>query len=130
MKEVRVNKNDLLKIVKENREKHIKEYKEAVEGYKEAALDQIEKGMARLRAQVEGLKKGQMIALAHITFDLQVPCNYQDDYDQIIQMLEMSVDESIVLSKQEHLQYVMDKWQWKGSFENTTMFYNNKLWKE
>lgn len=64
MREIKAKREDLLAKVRENRGKHVEAYKEAMDGYKDAALKEIDKGMASLRKQVEDLKAGEVIALA------------------------------------------------------------------
>lgn len=90
MREVKVKREDLLKKVKENRVIHIKEYREAVEGYKSAAIAELAKGIMQLKKQVDDLETGEMIRLATVSFNLAVPQDHTKDYDQVIAMLEMS----------------------------------------
>lgn len=123
MREVKVNRLDLLIKVKENREKHVADYQESVLGYKQAALKAIEDGMRKLKRQVEELQAGEKIRLAAVSFDLAVPENHSKDYDQVISMLEMSVDDHMLIRSDEFAMYVMDDWSWRQSFEGTKAMY-------
>ena len=110
--------------VKENRAKHITEYKEAVAGYKRTALESIERVMDIMRRRIESLKEGEMIRLDNVAFNLVVPESHEKDYDQAICMLEMSVDTELVLRYDEFAKFVMDDWDWKEQFTATSNFYN------
>ncbi len=123
MRDVKVKLSDLLAKVKANRETHIADYHEAVAGYKSAAIAEIEKGMGALKRQVEGLQSGEMICLAAVRFDLVVPENHSKDYDQVIAMLDMSVDEELTIRSDEFACYVMDDWEWKRDWEVSNMAY-------
>jgi hypothetical protein len=126
MREIKTERLKLLAKVRENREKHIAAYKEAMDGYKDEALKAVDKGMATLRKQVEDLKSGECMALAHVYFHLPVPENHSKDYDQVIAMLDMSVDEHITVKSDEFAMYVMDDWSWKQAFETTAAGYLKK----
>jgi len=126
MREVKVKKQDLLGKVKVNREKHISEYEEAVVGYKAAAIQEIERGMNKLKRQVSELREGEVVRLAAVSFNLQVPENHARDYDQVIEMLTMSVDEELSIRSDEFACYVMDNWEWKDDFVNVSNVYKGR----
>lgn len=123
MYQVKVRKSKLLEKIKVNREKHIKEYKEACAGYKEAALAKVTEVFEELREKIADLKEGRVIELAMIQFSLDVPRSFEDHYDRAIGMLEMSVEDELQITADEYSQYVMDKWQWKQEFTTTTSNY-------
>ncbi len=100
---VKVNKNDLLKVLRENRETHRSLFLEALEGYREKVIE-------LLTVNLENVKAGKQI----VTFiNLPVPKDQTSEYDQIIRMLEMSVDEDFELDEHEFKCYVLDEWEWK-----------------
>ncbi len=100
---VKVNKDDLLKVLKENRETHRSLFLEALEGYREKVIE-------LLTINLENTKAGKKI----VTFlQLPVPTDQTSEYDQIIRMLEMSVDENFELDEHEFKCYVLDEWSWK-----------------
>jgi len=127
MREVKVRRSDLLEKIKANREKHIADYKEAVAGYKQAALAAIDDGVAKLRKQVDELDQDEVMALTPVYFELAVPQSHAKDYDQVIAMLEMSVDEQLTIRSDEFAMYVMDDWQWKAAFERTKLSYSGNV---
>jgi hypothetical protein len=126
MREVKVRRDELLEKIKINREKHIKEYKEACEGYRQQALAKIEEVTQKLRQKFETLKEGEYIQLAAITFGLDVPESHEKDYDQVIMMLEMSIDNEINLKSDEFACYVMDDWDWQTTWKMSNSKYLSK----
>lgn len=126
MRRVKVRKLDLINKVRTNRETHVTEYKEACAGYREQALEKLEEAADRLKRQLSALKEGEAIGLAAIHFSLPLPENHAADYDQVLAMLEMSVDEEIELDDDSFAKYVMDNWDWRDKWEATKMSYNNR----
>lgn len=126
MRRVKVRREELLVRVRENRLAHIKEYKEGVAGYKEAAKEAIAKAMRRLASQVDELEEGEILQLTAVTFNLAVPQNHEKDYDQVIAMLEMSVDDELEIMSDEFACYVMDDWSWKEEFLNVSEMYKRR----
>lgn len=45
-----------------------------------------------------------------------LPTSHLDEYDEVIAMMEMSVDETISLDSSAFQQYVLDNWTWKKNF--------------
>lgn len=112
MQTVKVKKVELLTKIKENRVAHEKEYTEAIAGFKDAQMlkltDMINRVIAneRLSSQSTGLRE---------------PVSNIKEYDRIIAMLEMSVDEEIELTMQDFNNYVLDEWTWaiQGKLTNS-----------
>lgn len=123
MREVKVNKADLLKVIRENRTKHIEEFKEACDGYKEMALAKITDVMEELKGKIGRLKEGQAIALMAVNFGLQVPESHEAEYDTVIRMLEMSIDDTLLVRTDEFECYVMDRWDWKDRWSASNVGY-------
>lgn len=126
MKKVTVRVAELIEKIAANRSKHIAEYKEACADYKQDALEEVEKAVSRLRDAIEGLQDGEMMRLAGVSFSLPYPENHEEDYDQAITMLQMSVDDQIEIEAEEFAQYAMDRWDWRGRFDAIRMSYSNK----
>lgn len=51
--------------------------------------------------------------------NLAEPVDHTSDYERVIMMLEMSVDDTVVLNAGEFDQYVRDVWSW--SYQTTSM---------
>lgn len=127
MRKVKVKRDDLLVKIKANRVTHIAEYKTACDGYREMALERIEEISQELKDRISSLKKGQVIALVQVQFGLAVPVSHEKDYDQVVAMLEMSVDSELEISSDEFACYVMDDWEWKEQFRNSNTAYLAKM---
>jgi hypothetical protein len=132
MREVKVNKNDLLEKVKANLEKHLREYGEAVEGYKteaKALLTQRKKEVVKaLDSKINELDS-EAVRLdlpVNLSFHLPVPESHEKDYRQVILMTEMSVDDTLTLKSDEFACFVMDDWDWKENFSVTNARYMKK----
>lgn len=124
MRQVKVKTDELLRQVRVNLVAHQSKYEEAVKGYKDQAIATINDCMKELRKRVEKLKGGEKVNLTMIHFDLQVPENHERDYNRVIRMLEMSVDEEVTLEAREFDQFVNDQWEWKREWENVTSSYS------
>lgn len=117
MQKVKVNKQELLTVIRENRTKHIAEYDSASKIFIQDAIE-------KLQAMLDTAKTKNKIIQS---LGLTEPQSYVSSYDTAIKMLEMSTDDIIELSQQEFVQYVEDQWGWKQSFSTVTSTYNNKM---
>jgi len=110
MRIVRLKRIELLKKVKVNRANHRAVFEKALEGYRKAVIKELEK-------MLEEAKKGLRIRRAVMLVE---PIDQRREYDRIIKMLEMSMDDIVELDEKEFSQYVMDDWSWKAHFLETT----------
>jgi sugar diacid utilization regulator len=115
-REVKVRRDELLSVLRENRERHVREFAAACIGYREVALRKLEDSFQEARAVVERLKEGQTVSVVGFRISLSVPVNYEKAYDQIIRMMEMSVDAEIELTASQFACFVMDDWEWKDEW--------------
>jgi hypothetical protein len=95
---MKVDKAQLIAKIKDNKAKHIEEYKQAVEDYKAEAEKQ-------LKAQSEALAKGSL----EIRIQLVTPVNQEAEYDKLVTMFEWDVDNQVELSQGEFNEYVLDE---------------------
>lgn len=116
MKTVKVNRKQLLEKVKANRATHRTTFEEALEGYREQAISELEASLLEAKAG-KRIRRG---------LQLVEPMDMTREYDRVITMLEMSVEEELEVTQQEVMQYVMDDWSWKQQFEAVSATYNNK----
>ena len=98
-RKINVNKDNLIKQIKENKEKHIEEFKKAVDAYKEEAEKQLMKELARLNT----------VGALDIKLDLITPVNNAENYDKILQMFEWEENEVVELQQDEFREYVQDE---------------------
>ena len=110
---VKVDKGELLFILKENRVAHKATVTEAFISYRKLAIEELDKMIAEAKA-------GKKIRRA---LELIEPMDMTDAYDTAIMMLEMSVDTTVELDTHEFQQYVQDKWQWSNQFSVSNMMY-------
>jgi hypothetical protein len=94
---VNVEKEDLINKIKENKEKHVKEFNEACVAYKKEALEQL----AKLKAKIENDELG-------INLMLVTPVNRSSEYDKIIEMFNWDVKSVVELTQSEFNDYVHD----------------------
>ena len=125
-REVKVKRDELLIVLKKNREQHLKDYTEACAGYRERALARISEIFEEAKGTINSLKEGQTVAFMGFGFNLPVPQSHEKAYDQIIRMMEMSVDEEITLTCSQFGCFVMDDWDWKEQWSASNSVYMNK----
>ena len=106
MENVTVRKVDLLEALKANRRDHQAIFDEALEGYRDAVLQQ-------LTQHLDEVQKGKV---KQVLINLPMPENHTKDYDRAIRMVEMSVHDEIEVDEHSFRQYVMDDWAWKRQF--------------
>lgn len=112
---VSIKKTELLEAVRKNRETHIADYKEAREGFEKGFLKEAEKLVVRIK---EGNFDRNVI-------NLSAPINHDKDYNLVIRMLEMSTANEISITQNQFSQFVLDEWNWKEQFSNSTMNYKS-----
>jgi hypothetical protein len=100
------NKDIILERLKSNREEHLMIVREAQKGFRE-------KLQAILENKLEDLKAGHEVNL-HI--GLHIPSNHVDDFDRIIEMLEMCIDDDIKLNQDDFQCYIRNRWHWNTEF--------------
>ena len=112
MKQITVKKEILMAKLQENLKKHVEDYKEAMNGYKEQALKV-------LNEQLECIKNGELLDIGKLNF--QTPRSYEKEYKKAIGMLEMSEETIITITAEEYDSYILDEWSWKDEwiFRNT-----------
>jgi len=104
--EVSVDKKELLEKLEENRTKHRAIFEEAIVGYRECAIELLDKRLA-------AIKSGKKI---NMIFKVIEPQDHTTDYDVAIAMIKMSVDDTIELDQTQFQCYVLDDWRWKRDF--------------
>jgi len=87
MNSVKMNRLELLAIVKQNATKHVADYDEAVEDYKVAVL----------KVAQENLKKAKTSDLTKFKFRAMptAPQNFAENYSRAIRMLELSIEDTL-----------------------------------
>ena len=114
MREVTVDKAQLIGKVQNNRDDHRKIFEEAVEGYKK-------EGVRLLEEHIERIKKGK---LERVYVSLPEPEDHTSDYDRVLKMLEMHTGHEVTIDEDSFASYVMDDWSWKRQFLQTNSAYS------
>lgn len=140
-REVEINKDQLVKQLITNREKHVKEYNEAMEGYKlefKARLENaynkaktfLDENYKKLLGEVEKytdddiVKQSDSITLVNsIQVKMPVPKSYEKEYILAIELFQWEVKESVRLTSAEFNCFVRDEWDWKENFTEVMSFY-------
>lgn len=123
---VKIPKDDLLKAIQENKVKHMKEYDEAVEGFREDAVKAIDKAAKNLASSRADIIAGKTFDIWDAVERVKKPFNHVSEYDRAIKMLEMTKEKVIEISTEKFGQLVMDEWHWKEQFTRMSGSYSNK----
>ncbi len=109
----KIKTQELLDILKSNRESHRAIFLKAQEGYRKKAISIFEQRLEDMR---DGKKINTYIRLTE-------PVDQTEDYDRAIQMVEMHDGEHIELDQKAFSNFVMDKWDWTQRFTESTSEY-------
>ncbi len=118
MKEVTVDKENVLSRLRENRTQHEQDYRDALQGWKETVLEHLE----RLRAQLEEQPEKVVPLIPHPR-----PESHLEEYDRMIEMLELHLPTSITITQDEFRAYYQDDWDWKSRFDTANVNYLGKV---
>lgn len=116
---VNVSRKDLLAKLLENREIHRKDYAEAVIGYKIKLLQDLKDKLA----EVGNSTPESIVKISSVSFNR--PANYEGEYDEIIDMMEVSVDEVINLDASSFKSYFKNEWSWSNGFNAAATLYKS-----
>ncbi|NJL70971.1 MAG: hypothetical protein HC888_04800 [Candidatus Competibacteraceae bacterium] len=98
---ITVDKDAVLKSLKENKEKHKKTYETALEGWRIEVRERLTKE----------LQKAELNKDPNLNFsNLAKPTHQLDEYEVAIEMLEMDIQPTIELSSSEFRRFVKDQW--------------------
>lgn len=113
MEDVTIKRQALLEALKDNRDNHRAVFEAGVEEYQNRVIRELQQRIKSLRAG----------AKTNVHISLPEPEDHTLDYDRIIRMLEMTVDDEITISEYDFAQYVMDDWDWARGFARNTAAY-------
>lgn len=116
LRSIRVDKSVLLKELRRNRDTHYSAYVETVTNWLQVSKKTLEQMLAKIDSEdFEPL---------HIP---SKPMSHLGDYDRVIKMLELSKDSEFILTERDFQRYVMDVWDWSGSFKLESTMYKDAL---
>jgi len=113
VKEVRVRTDALRERLAANRKAHLEQFSIAVDGWAKEVTQ-------LMQADIESLQAGKRRKLTVLD---AMPDDHTADYDRVLEMLAMSVDEFQTLDLVTFRQYVLDDWTWKGHWSVSTAKY-------
>lgn len=118
MNSIKMDRIKLLRIVQDNKVKHVKEFLESVDDYKKLVLQiaQLNIKFAET-SDLNEFKKMKEFPAA--------PKSYEDSYSRAIRMLELSVDDIIEVEEEIFNQLVLDEWTWKRNFTISNAMYKS-----
>lgn len=144
-RDVHVSREKLLATLKSNREKHIKDYEEAMAGYKEQAMASLEKAVEAARSGIEknyleakrkieafdpndaGTNIDYMVLVKEACLRLPLPVCYSKAYDSAIATTEWDEREVLELTHAQFECFVRDIWDWSEEFVGVTSIYKKSL---
>lgn len=110
---IQLDKEELLQILHENRDKHRDAFEHALAGYKKALL-------ADLNAMVYQLDQGK---IPDVRIRYARPADHTRDYDRVIQMVQMHQGDYFSLEESDFAQFVRDDWAWKRQWVSSNSGY-------
>ena len=111
MKEVVVRKSELVEALKKNKNIHIKKYNKATIDFKNLVIKGLEKNLK--------LAKEKGVLKTNLDLPVSPPLNYAESYDEAIGMLELSIEDTVLLDRDNYRRYYTDKWEWSRAFNAT-----------
>jgi len=117
MQTVNIKKDQLLEAIRKNKEKHIKDFKEATVLYKSKVTEKLNGLLLEIEQKED----------VDVSIHLPKPVSHENDYSTVISMLEFSTDEIIEMSQPEFRMYVLDEWCWKQDFTHTNSLYTARF---
>jgi hypothetical protein len=119
-------RDDLIKILKENRAKHVADFREACVGYRLELATKIKDSIDRHRDALKVTQEAQDTDLpsspTYVSWP-PMPKSHERSYDLQIRKLELEQRDTVELEDTEFAKFVMDDWEWKNEFQTTTANY-------
>lgn len=116
---VNVSRQELLTKLKENLIIHKAEYAEALIECHRKLIEDLEETSKKVGKLTKPDK------LKNFSFTFRFPQNHQKDYEEVIEMLEMSIDDNINLDAESFKAYIKNEWSWSGQFNSTKALYSS-----
>jgi hypothetical protein len=118
VEKIRIRKETVLEVLKENKAKHCLEYEEAILGW-------ISKAKTKLTDLLTELNSDKARSLK-IEVYLPRPVSYEKEYEKAIKMIEFEIREEIEISTQDFDKYFLDEWSWKENFLSNSGLYKGR----
>lgn len=140
---VEVKRIELVQRLEENLVKHVRDYEEAMAGYKSVLMTKIEESFASARenlelayhgwkAKVDNMTEAKISAqrdyftlLDSISVEMKVPRSFAKEYEAAIDMMKWDVRDTLELTHAEFTCFVRDQWDWKSGFDAISTMYKS-----
>lgn len=109
----KVKKQQLLTTLLTNRDQHRAIFEEAMIGYREAAIAELEKAILDAKDGKEIFRATRLIQ----------PVDQTNAYNRAIKMIEMNTQEIIDLEEREFYELVLNRWSWGKQFSASNNAY-------
>ena len=112
---VTVNKEELILTIRDNRARHLEQYEDAMNGWRQTVAEVFEQS-------VNLAKSGELKRLSDkVASLLNTPSCHTDQYDKVLVMLKRHTESTIELGATDFDRYVEDNWDWRDhwTFSNT-----------
>lgn len=119
MDDTKMNRKDLIKILRKNRKKHKKEFVEARLEWRKKATRALQKAADKAKSS-----NGEKITEWPLA-KLPKPTHHLHSYDDLLVQLEMEVRDTVTLTPREIRSYVQDIWEWHDQWVGTQSLYSN-----
>ena len=108
-----VSKTELLEKMEANRAAHRDVFERAIVAYRAEAIRQLDE-------RLEAAKAGRSI---NLRFNLPQPSDHTKDYDRVIGLMKMVIEDEVQITEGQYQCYVMDEWDWSAQFETVNSTY-------
>lgn len=115
MNTITVDKTRLRERVQQNRDAHREIFNQATEAFHDRYISEVEKFL-------DDAKQGLRYEL---TIRLPRPEDHTADYDRVLEMIDMSVGDTMELEELDVAYYIQDDWAWKRAWVGSTLDYTN-----
>jgi len=142
LQQVEVKREEVLTIVKNNKQKHDKILADAIERYwlssektlRNLKIEKLKQLKKQYQKSVKDFKKqinkdldlvskrNKSVGFFHLTS--QYPEDHTEDYNSVIKKLELCVGDTVELDSDEFDQYIRNMWEWRNSFLSINTSYN------
>lgn len=119
---VNVNRLQLLETLRANLEIHRAEYREAVLEFHARLEADLKAALKKVKAVDPDISEIES-KLRKFSFSVRFPQNYESQYVEVIEMLELSVDDVINLDAESFRAYIKNEWAWQQGFRATKALY-------
>lgn len=117
MKSIKVNKEDLLDKLMVNMSAHLEQYHSALKVRRENAI-------VIFKAELEKMEEDPNYQpKMDFSIKLPKPESHYSEYQKVVTMLNMSVDEDVELDEHSFSELVLDEWHWKSGFSSILQSY-------